>query len=117
GITNNGGDGGVVIYDDCGGGRVDDDGEKESFGRGVMREDESLRGGSGGVIRDDEGGGGGETHGVEEVEDDLCPVSLAQLARDITFYMQGSGFEPRTPHLFTLRVKFLATRLPDKKNR
>jgi len=34
----------------------------------------------------------------------LCvPVSLAHLVRDNAYYMQGPGFEPRTPHLFTLR--------------
>jgi hypothetical protein len=36
------------------------------------------------------------------------PISLAQLVigRDIALYIQGPGFEPRTLHLFTLRVEF-----------
>jgi hypothetical protein len=29
--------------------------------------------------------------------------------------MQGPGIKLRTPHLSTLKVKFLATKLPDKK--
>jgi hypothetical protein len=36
---------------------------------------------------------------------------------DIALYMQGPGFEPRTPHLFTLSMEFLAARLFDKKKR
>jgi hypothetical protein len=34
-----------------------------------------------------------------------CP---RELSWGIAFYMHGPGFEPRTPHLSTLRVEFLA---------
>jgi hypothetical protein len=40
---------------------------------------------------------------------------LSPVGRDITFYMQESGFEAQTLHLFTLKGEILATRLPDKK--
>jgi len=43
-------------------------------------------------------------------------MSIAQLAGTMHYYMHGPGFEPWTPHLFTLKVN-LATRLPDKKKR
>jgi hypothetical protein len=42
-------------------------------------------------------------------------MSLVQLIiKDITFYIQGWGFKFQISHLFTLRVKFLATSLPKK---
>jgi hypothetical protein len=37
-----------------------------------------------------------------------CPRELSSTGRGIAFYMHGPGFEPRTPHLSTLRVEFLA---------
>jgi hypothetical protein len=42
----------------------------------------------------------------------VVPKSLAQLVGTIAFYMQESGFDPWTLHLFTLWVDFQAIRLP-----
>jgi hypothetical protein len=45
-----------------------------------------------------------------------CYVSWAWLnCRDMYCVCRGLRFEHRSFHLFTLRMKFLATRLPDKK--
>jgi len=43
------------------------------------------------------------------------PMSLTHLIKDNAQYMQESGFEPRTSHIFILTVNSLATRLIDKK--
>ncbi|GAU50588.1 hypothetical protein TSUD_283190 [Trifolium subterraneum] len=40
---------------------------------------------------------------------------LSSIGRDIILHMQGPGFEPRAPHLFTLKGEILATRLLDQK--
>jgi len=42
-------------------------------------------------------------------------MSLTHLIKDNAQYMQESGFEPRTPHIFILKVNSLATRLIDQK--
>jgi hypothetical protein len=46
----------------------------------------------------------------------MLPVSLAQLVGTSHYICHAyAGFKPQTPHLFTLKVKFLAIRLLDKK--
>jgi hypothetical protein len=46
-----------------------------------------------------------------------CPRELSSVGRNIALYMQEQGFEPRTLHLFTIKVEFLVTRLIDKKRK
>jgi hypothetical protein len=42
------------------------------------------------------------------------PSEHSSVGRDMHYDMQGSGFEPRTSHLFTLKKVNLATWLLDK---
>jgi hypothetical protein len=44
-----------------------------------------------------------------------CPMSLPQLVGELHYICRGLRFEPRPSHFSTLRVKFLATRLLNKK--
>jgi hypothetical protein len=46
----------------------------------------------------------------------FSPVSLAQSAGTLHYICKGPEFEPWSFHLSTLRIKFLTTRLLDKKN-
>jgi hypothetical protein len=42
-------------------------------------------------------------------------MSLAQLVKDIAYFVQGPGFESGMPTYSPLRGEFLVARLPDKK--
>jgi len=37
-----------------------------------------------------------------------CSLELSSFRSDNAYYMQGSAFELKTPHLFTLKVNFYA---------
>jgi hypothetical protein len=47
----------------------------------------------------------------------LPTMNLAQLIGQLHYINRGSGFEPRSSHLSTLRVEFLATKLLDQKKK